>query len=107
MPHDHKFIALPIRETGWAVRNAVAEKYLPGKEVERAFPVHSETGDPVVGHPRITRSQEVEKNYDRWTVTNVTLVEWEGDVAFRGAVGQVILTGWESGRRRERLVYLG
>ncbi|KAN0108597.1 HET domain containing protein [Hyaloscypha variabilis] len=106
MPHDHKFIALSIRETGWAVRNAVAEKYLPGKEVERAFPVHSETGDPVVGHPRIIRSQEVEKNYDRWTVTNVMLVEWEGDVAFRVAVGQVISTAWESGRR-ERLVYLG
>ena len=105
MPVKHEFIALSIRETGWAIRDAVATKYIPGKIVKRVSPTHPETGEVVVSHKYRVRGKAVENDYDEWTVVNVMLVEWKGDVAFRVAVGQVIETAWAKGK--ERLVYLG
>lgn len=77
-PHDHTFIALSQRETGLAIRDAVAIKHLREYEIS----------DPA-----------------SWYVRNVMLVEWDGDVALRVATGQIIKSAW--GNREKRWVYLG
>ena len=83
----HHFIALSSRSTGTDIDGAVAGLYIP-------------------------RSSDDEGNYSddpshSWTVTNVMLVEWSGDVAFRVALGQVISRAWSWDKRTTRLVFLG
>jgi hypothetical protein len=81
----HQFIALSSRKTGIAIKDAVADKYIPtssdGKGNSSKNPASS------------------------WKVINVMLVVWKGDVAFRVAVGQVISKAWDE--KATKLIYLG
>jgi hypothetical protein len=101
MSCDHDFIYLSITKTGVALKDAVAARFR--REVVRFT-------DPETGVPSIFRWESSpwvapRGNPSTWTVRNVMLVGWEGDVAFRIAVGQVIASAWCHGR--PRLVYLG
>jgi hypothetical protein len=107
MPRDHDFIALSFRRTGIALKDAVAEQYIPQQRVSGGSYTDFETGtyysSPDEMRPAPTRD---------WKVINVMLVQRKDDVAFRVAVGQVISTAWESARQRlvypkQGFVYLG
>jgi hypothetical protein len=81
----HHFIALSSRSTGSKLAGAVAGKYIPQSSDSEG-----------------TTSNDSPSS---WRVTNVMLVVWSGDVAFRVAVGQVISTAWDEKTRK--LVFLG
>jgi hypothetical protein len=95
MPNDHQFVALSIRRTGVGLEHAVAEKYTRST----VSLTDSETGATYKWKGPPTHDPKT------WTVKNVMLVNWEGEVAFRVAVGEVISSAW--GRGKTRLVYLG
>jgi hypothetical protein len=96
MHNDHQFVALSIRKTGVGLEHAVAEKY------QRST---VSLTDPETGTTWYKREGPPTRNLSTWTVINVMLVKWEGEVAFRVAVGEVISSAW--GRGKTRLVYLG
>jgi hypothetical protein len=81
----HQFIALSSRKTGVAIKDAVAPMHIP----------QVSDGDSGFSNAPV----------NSWKVMNVMLVEWQGDVAFRVAVGQVISKAWNEDTRR--LIYLG
>lgn len=102
-PGDHEFIFLSIRKTGEALEGAVAKEYFPKGPSQTVLDKDPTTG-AYTGTSSTVEGPVYRKPFD-WKVENVMLVEWKGSIAFRVAVGQVISTAREEGRRQ--MVYLG
>jgi hypothetical protein len=103
-PGPHQSIALSTSNTLGLREDAVDLIYQPKKSISKKFTYtsHSHTHNREV--TKETSKEVVLPSYN-WRATNVMLVEWRDDVAFRVAVGRVISTAFEW--KPERMVYLG
>jgi hypothetical protein len=102
-PGPHQFIALSTRNGGLG-ENTVDLIYQPKKSISKKF---TYTGCFHTHNRKVTEetSKEAVLPSYNWRVTNVMLVEWRDDVAFRVAVGCIISTVLEW--KPERMLYLG
>jgi len=106
-PGPHQFIALSTNASSYLMRATEVDlKYQPKKStLKKKFTYIGCSHTRNRGEVIKDTSEEVVLPQRDWSVTDVMLVEWRDDVAFRVAVGHVISTAFDW--KPERIVHLG